>query len=388
MKTFPALRAAAAVLVLPLAVPSWADSSRFRMPRSLGYSRPMAATRIQNIRTLLSPKLYAVLSAEKFSLPAKSLEIDPQRKPAVTAQASGQDRQRPSDDKSNPLVFAQLAERLFHPGLPIGQHAYVVYPKAQPKTGGVPTEEEMLNEMRRSPLSNPEREKVVIELLMQAGAKREDIILQDAGGGKHNIFVVRKGKSDKIVVIGAHHDKTPTASAGTIDNWTGTTMTANVLQAMMDFETDATVIYALFAREEEGLKGSAYFVRNMPPEMRSRVTAMVNLDTLAVDGTYAWKNNSDESLISLALRVAQAKGLKLVSAILNGGDSDSSSFRRAGIAAMTIFGCSEEMIWKILHSKEDTIKHFSLAHYSNAYNVVLELIKELSGAKQSVPAAG
>lgn len=378
----------AAVISIQSASPLAAGTnSRTGASRPHGLSKPLTTPRLSALRTLRSLLPRGTLSAfaaEGFKTPDGDLESHKPQQPQPAAADNLSAAQPRNNDASNPLVFAQIAEKMFHPQLPMGEHAYVVYPKAEAGIQGVPTDEEMLNEMRKSPLTNSEREKVAIELLMQAGAKREEIVLQDAGGGKNNIYVVKKGKSDKIIVLGAHHDKTPTASAGTIDNWTGTTLTANVLQGMMDFQTDATVIYALFAREEEGLKGSAVFLKSLSAQDKAKIVAMVNLDTLAVDGTYTWANNSDDFLIQLALKVAKAKGLKLTNEQLNGGDSDSSTFRRAGILGMTIFGCSEAMIWKILHSKEDTIKHFSLAHYSNTYNVVIELIKELSGAKSAV----
>ena len=60
-----------------------------------------------------------------------------------------------------------------------------------------------------------------------------------------------------------------------------------------------------------------------------------------------------------------------------GGDSDSSSFRRAGIPAMTVLGASRDVIWDIIHSENDTIAHFSVFHYRNAFLLTLALIKKL-----------
>ena len=60
-----------------------------------------------------------------------------------------------------------------------------------------------------------------------------------------------------------------------------------------------------------------------------------------------------------------------------GGDADSSSFRQAGIPAVTVFGASPEIIFDIVDSENDTMKAFSLPHYKNAYSLVLETLKDL-----------
>ena len=65
---------------------------------------------------------------------------------------------------------------------------------------------------------------------------------------------------------------------------------------------------------------------------------------------------------------------------LNGGDADSSTFRDAGIPAVTIYGASQNVIFDIIHSENDNMAAFSLAHYKNAYLLVLEAIKSLDRA--------
>jgi len=273
--------------------------------------------------------------------------------------------------------FALRAENLFTAGrLAPGQRAQVAWSDAVRPEGVLPTDQEMHDRMARSPLTNPEREAVVIELFKLAGAKAEDIVFQDAGRGKRNILLTKKGRTDRVIVVGAHHDKVR-EGAGTIDNWTGTTMMINLYQALRDVETDATIVFAAFAREEEGLIGSARFVEELSREKRAKVDAMVNLDTLAVNGTYSWKNNSTRALLDRIKAVAAASRRDLTEATLYGGDADSTSFRRAGIPALTVFGASEDVIFDIVHSGRDTMAAFNLEHYKNAYLLARDLIQAL-----------
>jgi hypothetical protein len=298
--------------------------------------------------------------------------------------------------------FIERASRLFHPALNGAAPAVAARTVPAPSIqGAIPSDGDLQARMELSPLTNPEREAAVITLFQAGGAaarvvdvprgQSPDLTLdgviqrQDAGRGRHNYIVVKKGKSDRVVVVGGHHDKV-SEGAGTIDNWTGATMVTNLHQAMHGEDTDATFVFVAFAREEEGLLGSEAFVRSLTPRQKGQIDSMVNLDTLGVDGTFSWKNNSSRSLLDLVKKVAAKEKYDLVEAYLNGGDADSSTFLQAGIAAMTIFGASQDVIFDIIHTAADTIAAFSLPHYRNAYLLTLALLKTLD--KTPVKPAG
>lgn len=242
--------------------------------------------------------------------------------------------------------------------------------------GAIPSDEDMHGRMDRIPATNAERAKFMIDLFKLGGATDADIVLQDAGRGRNNIIVTKKGKTDRVVVVGAHYDQVH-EGLGKIDNGTGATMVANLYQALHGVETDATIVFVAFAREEEGLIGSQVYVRSLDKTKRSKVDAMINLDTLAVDGTFSWKNNSTRALLDRMAQVSRESGHALKEDYLNGGDADSSSFRDAGIPAITMYGASQSVIFDIIHSENDNMSSFSLPHYKNAYLLVLEAIKSL-----------
>ena len=251
----------------------------------------------------------------------------------------------------------------------------------------VPSDGDLRGRLDRLPGTNPEREKYVVDIFKLAGAKSEDIVLQDIGNGKHNILVVKKGKTDRVIVIGGHHDKVA-QGMGAIDNGTGSMMVANLYQALRDQDTDATIVFVAFGREEEGLLGSAAYLDSLTPEQKSKIDAMINLDTLGVDGTFSWKNNSTRALLDRVKTVASASHRDLVEAHLDGGDADSTSFRAAGIPAITIYGASQDVIFDIIHSERDTMAAFDLGHYKNSYLLVLDLVKSLDEKKLGPVSSG
>ncbi len=272
----------------------------------------------------------------------------------------------------SPEEFARRARRLFQDARRAEAARY--RPGAAPEA--VATDDEMRGRMERLPATNPEREKYAVELFKLAGARPDEIVLQDAGRGRHNVLVVKKGRTDRVLVVGGHHDKV-SAGAGAIDNGTGATMVANLYQALRDRDTDATIVFVAFAREEEGLIGSRRYLASLTPAQRAKIDAMVNLDTLAVDGTYSWRNNSTRALLDRARDVAAQNGRALVESYLDGGDADSSTFRDAGIPAITLFGASQDVIFDVIHTDRDTMAAFDLAHYRNAYLLTLDLLKSL-----------
>ncbi|MDE2141898.1 MAG: M20/M25/M40 family metallo-hydrolase [Elusimicrobia bacterium] len=281
----------------------------------------------------------------------------------------------PAAPTSGPDAFALRARELFeNVRLAEARHS------GGPHSDAVATDDEMRGRMERLPTTNPEREKYIQELFKLAGAKPEDIVVQDVGRGRHNFIVTKKGKSDRVIVIGGHHDKVR-EGAGSIDNGTGSTMVANLYQALRDQDTDATIVFIAFGREEEGLLGSQAYLDSLTDAQKSKIDAMVNLDTLAVNGTFSWKNNSTRALLDRVKQVAADTHHDLTEAHLDGGDADSSSFRQAGIPAITIYGASEDVIFDIIHSGRDTMGAFDLAHYRNAYLLTLEFLKSLDKKK-------
>ncbi|MFH2201965.1 MAG: M20/M25/M40 family metallo-hydrolase [Elusimicrobiota bacterium] len=314
----------------------------------------------------------AVESLAEFQQLAADADFAPQKESFHRALFDG------SGPELGPERFAQYAARLFAGGA-LRAPAVAETGRQGGRIEAVPEDQELYDRVELSPLTNPERERVVIDLFHRAGAAEREVLLQDAGDGRNNIYVVKPGRTDRVVVVGGHHDKVR-RGAGTIDNWTGATMVVNLYQALKDVDTEATYVFVAFAREEEGLLGSKRFLSALSRAEQKKIDSMINLDTLAVDGTFSWQNNSDQTLLRMIKETARRTGRALQEMSLWGGDADSSSFRRAGIPAMTVMGASNSVIWDIVHSANDNIAAFSLRHYKNAYLLVRDLLLDIDGS--------
>ena len=96
----------------------------------------------------------------------------------------------------------------------------------------------------------------------------------------NNIVAVKKGKSDKQIIIGSHFDGT-----GTGDNGSGIALNLNTAQHFYGVETEYTLVFVFFNAEEFGCYGSTAFANQMTEKQIEDTLYMINMDSL-VCGDY------------------------------------------------------------------------------------------------------
>lgn len=101
---------------------------------------------------------------------------------------------------------------------------------------------------------------------------------RDSHAAGENI-IVRMGKGEKHLVVGAHCDAVPN-SPGANDNGGGVAVVLGLVKTLKDYKWNFTIDFCFFDQEEAGLVGSAVYVRKY--EHKQRHFAMINLD---VEGT-------------------------------------------------------------------------------------------------------
>lgn len=255
-----------------------------------------------------------------------------------------------------------------------------------PAPAGV-ADAELLDELKSAPRDNVERVERLVALYEQAGAPADAIRKQavpsrgEVDQILHNVIVVKKGKSDKLIVVGGHLDKVPPGD-GIIDDWSGACMATNLYQALRDVETEHTFVFMGFAYEERGLVGSREYVKTLTPEEKARHKAMVNLECLGVGGPFLWTNGSTDELEALAHKVAEAHGLPLEDHVIRGVGADSIPFEQAGIPNITFDGLPPDK-FSLIHSKDDIFANIDPKRYTDAYKVVLRYLIDLD---KGVPA--
>lgn len=224
---------------------------------------------------------------------------------------------------------------------------------------------------------NSERLKAVKALFEKMGAPASDISIEKTKNTE-NIIIRKQGGSSELIVIGAHYDKV-SAGCGAVDNWTGIVSIAHIYKTIKDYPLKKSVMFVGFGREEEGLIGSNDMVRAIDKDQIANYCAMINIDSLGLGIPQADNAISTEKLVTRAASLAKRMQMPFHQTFIFEGDSDSSSFRRRKIPAISIHGLSNE--WrKVLHTHEDKVSKVNLMSVFMGYRLALALYGELENS--------
>ena len=98
-----------------------------------------------------------------------------------------------------------------------------------------------------------------------------------------NVVLTLPGQSERMIIVGAHYDSPPYASAS--DNASGTALLLESAKRMMELEHYYTIVYVFFGSEEVGLIGAYYYYESLTARERDNIVMMVNADVL-IEGPY------------------------------------------------------------------------------------------------------
>jgi len=243
----------------------------------------------------------------------------------------------------------------------------------------ISTPEEIKSEFDSVPCKNGDRLKSVKALFEKMGAKPEEIAVEKVKGIEN--VVIRKaaanGSTEKIV-IGAHYDKT-SDGCGALDNWTGIVTVAHIYRAVKDLPLKKNIIFVAFGQEEKGLLGSSAMAGEIKKEQVAEYCAMINIDSLGLGIPQVADNMSNKKLIDFTENLAKDMKAPFAHGPIAGGDSDSTSFNRKKIPALTIHAMTNG--WqKILHSSNDNPSKVNHESVYLGYRLALALLVRIDEA--------
>ncbi|WP_339148155.1 MULTISPECIES: M20/M25/M40 family metallo-hydrolase [unclassified Sutcliffiella] len=188
-----------------------------------------------------------------------------------------------------------------------------------------------------------------------------------------NVVAFKPGKSQKVLVVGAHYDSVA-AGKGSDDNASGVAVMLEAAEVLKKIPTPYSIVFVAFGAEEVGLQGSNYFVSQMSAKDIQNTVGMINLDSLAVgDYMYVHGSPGEEGFLrDQALAIAEKKKLDLrINEGLNpdypagttGDWSDHAPFDKAGIP----FAYFESTNWEIgdMDGYEQTEEYGGIWHTNN-----------------------
>jgi Zn-dependent M28 family amino/carboxypeptidase len=241
------------------------------------------------------------------------------------------------------------------------------------------TESEIKEGLSLVPCKNGERLDAVKKLFQKMGASDEDIKIEKFKSVE-NLVVTKKGKTENIIVIGAHYDKV-SDGCGAIDNWSGIVILANLYRTIKDLTTDKTYIFAAFGKEEIGLVGSDAMAKAIPKEKRAAYCSMINLDSFGLAYPQVLINASDSKMTKLAKEMADELKMPFSSASLSGtADTDSTSFIKKDIPAIAFHGLSDK--WQdYLHDSKDKLENVNVQSVYIGYRYILNYAAKIDSSE-------
>ena len=248
---------------------------------------------------------------------------------------------------------------------------------AQQPTTTLSTPEEIAAEFASVPCDNADRQAATRALLARMGAPEADISVQ-RHGEVENVVVVRPGKGNETLVVGAHYDKVANG-CGAIDNWTGIVALGHLYRTLRQFAPEKTLVFVGFGREEQGLVGSRAMTEAIPAEQLPRYCAMVNLDSLGLAAPQVADNMSSRKLLDATAALALELQVPFGHARISGANSDSTPFVKRGIPAITLHGLDSNGL-RVLHSPRDQPSRVNATSVYLGYRLALALLARLDQA--------
>ncbi len=196
---------------------------------------------------------------------------------------------------------------------------------------------------------------------------------------------VLKGESKRIILIGGHMDSAGPEIPGADDDGSGAALVLELARVLCQQHHHSTIVFCLWGGEEQGLRGSNYFVAHYA-EIDS-IALMLQLDMvdgkgpLDIDPDGPYQVSAPRWLVDAAYEefygVLHARGLRYPSrfATINSSGSGSTGsdhipFIEHGIPAIDFTSDVEYPI----HTPLDNLANFTPSGFSRAGNVVLRLV--------------
>jgi putative aminopeptidase FrvX len=227
----------------------------------------------------------------------------------------------------------------------------------------------ILDRAKESLPKNELREEKIKELFAAAGCSAATTEQPVKHLYTPNVICRLEGETGEEIIVGAHYDKV-SSGTGTIDNWTGAALLPSLYEGLARKKPHHTFVFVSFAGEEEGLVGSEYFVKHMPPDELARTEAMINMDTLGLSYTRVWVHRADRDLVQALLSVSASMKLPVgevdVEAV---GSTDSESFADKHIPRITVHSLTQQTL-RVLHSPSDTLQQLHPDEYYDTYRLL------------------
>jgi Peptidase family M28 len=221
------------------------------------------------------------------------------------------------------------------------------------------------------------RKAALVKLFSEAGCSTANLSEHPVPGRKQaNLICVLPGATQATIVVGGHFDHVA-AGEGIVDNWSGASLLPSLFQSLAGSPRKHTFVFVSFTGEEEGLAGSAFYVKHLAKDQLTNMEAMINLDTLGLGSTEVWVSQSDPLLVNRLAAIARTLKLPITGMNVNGfGRSDEESFIEKRVCTITVHSITPQTA-RVLHSSSDNPTAIRFSDYFDTYRLLASYLAVL-----------
>ena len=241
----------------------------------------------------------------------------------------------PNDTKPQPLIASVLHGKGEQPiDFPQLQISFDAANKLLSKTGFTISDCQTKIDEKKKPLSMNLTTKTHIEVnaVYEKNARTMNVVGMIEGSDPK--------LKEEYVVIGAHLDHVGSQAGllfpGANDNASGSASVLEIAKAFIKggIVPNRSVIFVLFASEEQGLNGAKHFVENWKKGY-DKITAMINLDCVGYgDSIQVGNGKSSPVLWQIANQIDETSFNSMVDRTWSGGGADATPFHEKSIPCL------------------------------------------------------
>lgn len=223
------------------------------------------------------------------------------------------------------------------------------------------------------PVNRNDRVNRLVGLFQQAGCRGENLRKEKVTGSMVPTIICRlQGKTDKTIVVSAHH-VIATGGKGIFDAWTAVTLLPSLYASIARQEHEHSYEFVGFASTHS--KGDAsyeYLVRQ--PERQENVVAMIWLDFIGLGQLAAWSERTDPNLFADFVSAGHALSVSVGGLNLHGVKDlhdFSRAFRWFDIPTIYLHSLSDTSAAILTNKNRDSqISEFDRQAYFESYRVL------------------
>jgi len=211
---------------------------------------------------------------------------------------------------------------------------------------------------------NPLSMNLAIKAIVEVNARYEE------NAKTMNVVGMIEGSDPKLknefVIIGAHLDHVGSQAGllfpGANDNASGSAGVLEIAKAFVNggLQPKRSVVFVLFASEEQGLNGSKHFVESWKKGY-DKITAMINMDCIGYgDSIQVGNGKSAPKLWDIANQIDKTSFNSMVKRTWNGGGADATPFHEKGIPCLYFVTTNS---YDHLHLPSDKVETLNPALY-------------------------